>query len=54
MQADGVAVVGFQFAKNDRGQNCQPAQDKECLARDEQHMLGMLYATLTLRSMEDG
>jgi len=54
MQADGVDVVGFQFAKDDGGQNGQPAQDKESLARDERRVLGMLYATLKVRSMEDG
>ena len=46
--------VGDQLISGVDAQGMRRGERFEVTARDEQHVLGMVYATLTVRSLEDG
>jgi hypothetical protein len=46
--------VGDRVVSNLDAQGMHRGERFEVIGRDEQHLLGMIYATLTVRSMEDG
>jgi hypothetical protein len=46
--------VDDRVVSNVDAQGMRRGEAFEVIARDEQHVLGMVYATLTVRSLEDG
>jgi len=46
--------IGDRVVSNVDAQGMRRGEAFEVIARGEQHVLGMVYATLTVRSLEDG
>jgi hypothetical protein len=47
-------TVGDRVVSNVDAQGMRRGERFEVIERDEQHLLGMVYATLTLRSLDNG